>query len=221
MAGVGCSSEELKGRTHARLACQLQRRISGHSGKATGGHAVLVNKWNGNLREEIVGTEHQRLCGQSAPGRYASRRKTESESCTHYYQPWGSCTANCLAVHDNIHRGGHGWPHSSRKKCPHALLCREKLLEAVEVGGHNANTQQLVDAVSSLRWDQDLLSDSERNSHLMQAMTSDAFHVFGVQVCMSTFCWAHGHTRHRVAKAGTGQGPSSDRRASMSGRSCK
>jgi hypothetical protein len=221
MAGVGCSSEELKGRTHARLACQLQRRISGHSGKATGGHAVLVNKWNGNLREEIVGTEHQRLCGQSAPGRYASRRKTESESCTHYYQPWGSCTANCLAVHDNIHRGGHGWPHSSRKKCPHALLCREKLLEAMEVGGHNANTQQLVDAVSSLRWDQDLLSDSERNSHLVQAVASDAFHVFGVQVCMSTFCWAHGHTRHRAVKAGTRQGPSSDRRASMSGRSCK
>ena len=217
MAGVGCSSEELKGRIHARSACKLQRRISGHNGKATGGHAVLVNKWNGNLREEIVGTTYQRLCGESAVGNRCKRRKTETESCINCQHP-----GKCQTVHNDTHRGGASWPHSSKRKCPHDLLCREKLLEAVPGGSHNAQIESLVDAISSLRWAQDELNDNARTSHLGRAMATAYFFVLGVQVCLSTFCWAHGHTRHRLHQVkkniASGQSGGVDKRASLSGR---
>ena len=206
-------SRSVKGYNHERVTLKRQNSRE-QRGKATGGHAALVNKWNDNLREEIVGTTCQRLCGESAVGKDARRRKTETESCINCRHP-----GKCQTVHNDTHRGGNSWPHSSKRKCPHDLLCREMLLHA-SPGVHNAQIQNLVEAVSSFRWAQDELSDDARNSHLGQAINTAYFSVLGVQVCLSTFCWAHGHTRHRAAKAGTGH-PKSDRSASLSGRRCK
>ena len=194
-----CSRNELR---QDVVTNHLKRRSSAHPEQPAARHTRTGNMErseviNRALHCEIAGSPWQTRCGESHKGTYCFSSKTEAESCKYWDSAAGPCSGECTFTHDNEAKGGTIWPYCSKKSCPNDMKCRMELLRSSD------SHQDLVDAITNLRWDQHSLKDAEKTQHLYDAMnqTRSRFSVRGVPVCASTFCWAHGHGRHRYAIA--------------------